>query len=217
MSENASVGDTTANVGDKAETKTETPVDVVPKAELAKTLDELHKYKKQVKELQLKSEQENAARLKEKEDWKALAELREKEANELKAARERDLFNIERDRKLNAALATLKKEGLIDEAEKLLDKDSLDDLVIEHTDQGRYIVHGKDALVQRWKKELPFAFRNEKPPKINSGGGKTTDVGAGDVTAESVNNAEMQWKSGKITKDDYLNVVKLFSQKRKNK
>lgn len=212
MSENTSVGDTTATVGDDAD---ETKKDLVPKAELSKTLDELHKYKKQVKELQLKAEQENTSRLKEKEDWKALAELREKEATELKAARERDLFHLERDRKMNAALSALKKEGLLDEADKLLDKDSLDDLVVEHTDQGRYIVHGKDSLVQRWKKDLPFAFKNEKAPKINTGGGNKTEIIAGDVTAQSVNDAETKYKSGKITRDDYLKVVQLFSQKRK--
>lgn len=200
------VNDQTDNKADK---------DLVPKSEHQRALDDLHKFKKQAKELQTQLENANSSRLKEKEDFKTLAETYEKKWKEESELHAKTKQSVEYNHKYTAAYSALKKEGLMDEAEKLLDKDGLEELVIENTDQGRYIIHGKDALVQRWKKDLPFAFKSATPPKINPGGGKTTDISDKEVTAASVFEAEKQYKAGKLPKEDYIKVVSLFKNRKK--
>jgi len=212
-------GAPTDSVGDKnqdsKEPATKPENEMVSKHDLTRALDDLHKYKRQAKELQASLESAQSNRLKEKEDYKSLFEQYEAKWKQELDGHAKTKAEVEYNQKYNAAFASLKKEGLIDEAEKLIDKDSLADLIVEHTDQGRYIIHGKDALVQRWKKELPFAFKSQTAPKINGGGSRKEDLSTGEVTIDRVFQAEKEYKAGKMSQTDYVKVVQLFRNRKK--
>ncbi len=144
-----------------------------------RALDDLHKFKSEWKKSQeainaSRAELESLKnqRLAEKEDYKTLAEkyqseLKQKET-ELNTFREGFFTSKKHDAVYAAAL----KAGLRSEAESDLTLLQLDGVEVERTDHGRVMVHGSDSYVERLKRERPHWFKNDEPPRVNSGGGK---------------------------------------------
>ena len=105
-----------------------------------------------------------------KEDFKGLFEAEKTRAADLETRLERMKQNVYHNEKFRTANAALAKAGLKPEALKILDRDSLDDLKVEATSEGRFLVHGEAAFVDRFKREYPFAFGTPAAPNVNTGG-----------------------------------------------
>jgi len=74
--------------------------------------------------------------------------------------------------KLRAVEKAATKLGMSDEALEDLDRFDFDGVDVEITDRGRVRVSGASDLVEDWKKNKRYLFKDSKPTRINSGGGR---------------------------------------------
>lgn len=191
------------------------PQNTVPKDDFDKLATEAATYKKTLQTIQsdydaLKSKIEESER-KAKETGGDFKSLYEQEKN-ARAESESKLTKLKESmiltQKYKAANEALVKAGLRPEAIKLLDKEDFADLEVEHTSQGRMLVHGADLFVDKFKKEYPFAFAEQKPPTMNSGGGSGSSSG-GDISVADLLAAEKKFGSGS---KEYLDTFEKYKK-----
>lgn len=157
-----------------------------------RAVSESKKAKARAKELEDEKRSREDASLKEQGKWKEAAERAEKERDDerQRADGSSKLFKntLISSRILELATAA----GLKKEARDDLDLLDLDEVEVDETSSGRYIVRGADKLVEKLKKSKPHWFGDPKPPTFNSGGGKgggkesTEDAILGDNPAQTI-------------------------------
>lgn len=148
--------------------------------------------------LESKINEMNKGFLKEKEDYKSLFEETSNENKILKAEKENLQSSVIYNERFRAVFPEMKKQGLLDQAHKYIEDLSLDDLEVETTSQGRFIVKGAGGWVERFKKENPLLFQTPKPSNINTSGGRATDTQEEEITPSRIYELEQVWKkSGK--------------------
>lgn len=156
------------------DTKTET-AELVPKKAYEEVVQDMLKNKALAKDLteQLLAKDRETESLKlqgmkSKEQWQKVAEIKEKEADELKKRdeiRERKTSNyIKRAEVMRQAT----KLGLKEEAVKYLDLMGYDDVQLETTSLNGINVIGADRYVERIKAESPFFFLDRSAPMIDA-------------------------------------------------
>ena len=144
-----------------------------------RALDDMHRYKSEWKKSQeqfnsLKAELESFRnqRLAEKEDYKTLADQYKDQLSQ----KEQELLEFKEgffsSKKYDSVYASALKAGLRKEAESDLNLLDLDGVEVERTDQGRVLVHGQDAFVEKLKQIRPHWFKSNDVPMFNSGGGR---------------------------------------------
>lgn len=199
------------------------PQKTIDPADHKRAIDDMLKYKGQVRDLTsrmeglvgeiegLKSKQ-----LEEKEDYKALYEQERSLHEETKAKLLGVSKNVMFAEKHRAVFPALKKAGFRDEAEKMLTPELLNDLELETTSDGRFLVEGVETFVDMMKRDYPFYFRESKPPRINSGVGEVS-FSSEKITPAMINDLEDQVKSGKLPREKYEEAVqKYLDQKRRS-
>lgn len=177
-----------------------------------RALNDLHKFKGQVQELQTKLGDLESDRLKEKNDYKSLYETEKAKREESdKKLKEFSGWAVQTQRfnavKQEALASGLRKEALGD-----LELVDLDDVKVETTSTGRFVVEGAKDRVEKLKTERPHWFTVGPPPTVNSGGGGTPPPTGGKLTANDVANAERDWKRGKITRQQYEETYKRYAK-----
>lgn len=207
--------------GDSVDSKT--PVEtkepekkLVPFDNHKRALDDLHKYKNNSKELEAKLNAIEEERLKEKQDYKALAD-RYKAESEAHGRKLREVNAlIERSQKFQALERVAAEAGIRPEAIEDLELLPLDRLELETTSNGRFMVNGVKDYVEDLKQRKPHWFKKDKPPAVNSGGGGAKPTGDGKLTARDVLDAEKKVRAGKMTKDQYHEVFRKYATQGKN-
>lgn len=195
-------------VDDTVTDTTSTQVDMIPKAEMQKVLDDMMKYKKQAREFEGKIKDQEVTDLKRQEEWQKVAELKEREASEAVEKSTRLEASFLNERKFsalkNAALANgIRKEALSDL--ELLDFS--DDVAIETTSTGRINVIGAEAAIKRLKADRPYWF-GKSMGSINPGSPEIVD-GGGEITLDMVMKAQASAnKSGVYA--EYSKVLKAY-------
>lgn len=175
------------------ETKTETaiPEETVSKAELQKVLDEMHKFKKEAKEAKTELEKQKIEKLKDQQNWQAIAELKEKEAVEYQEKFSALSENLIFDKKIAAVKEAALKQGILSTAMDDLEMYDMSSVVIEKTSTGRINVLGADQWVQALKMRKPYMFET-KGSKVNP---ETPGVtGSKNVGWDEVKVAQAAWK-----------------------
>lgn len=172
---------------------------------------DLFKFKSEARELKEKISEAEKTKLKETENYKAYAETLEKERDEIQA-KLRDFTSITlQDKKLSAVREAARKAGIREEALPDIELVDLEGISVETTSTGRIMVEGADDFVKRLQKTRSHWFKSPTAPRVNGGGGAPPPT-PGKVTASDVVRAEREWKSGKISKDDYLSKVKEYDK-----
>lgn len=185
----------------------------VPKSAYEGVTKDLHKYKTRSKETErkLQETEQSLAETRErltalegkgsdgKNDYKSLAEKWKSKAteNEQKLAKVQEGFIYSE--KHRAVYGELKKLGLRDEAERLLEYEVFKDLEIETTSKGRVEVHGAKEWAGEFYNKNKFLFEPKKSPGVNSTDGRGGSSGDSDkITPAMVVEAEKKSKkSGK--------------------
>lgn len=167
-----------------------------------RAVSDMLKYKSDSKAAKEENERLNARILeieaegmKEKDDYKGLYETEVSNHVETKSRADRIQASFYVTQKHNALYPALKKAGLTDEAEKLMDVFDLSSLEVETTSEGRVFVNGVDTLVEKIKADYSFAFVERKAPTVNSGGGTAGDFSGKTITPADIVAVEM--KSGR--------------------
>lgn len=167
-----------------------------------RALSDLHKFKSEAERLKTELGNQESERLKAANDYKGLYETEKakREASDKKLA-DFTGWTIQTQRfnevKLLAQAEGLKKEALSD-----LELIDMEDVKVETTSTGRFIVQGAKDRVEKLKTERPHWFQTAQPPTINGGGGAPPATG-GKVTVSDVVEAERNYKRGKISRKAY--------------
>lgn len=142
--------------------------EVVPKAELSKVLDDMHKYKKMTRELESKLKDREMSELREKENWQKIAEIKEKEALEATERAERLQSSFLGQKKYDALKQSALKYGIRQDALRDLELIDFDnDVAIETTSTGKINILGADSAIKKLKSERPYWF-GKSIGKVNS-------------------------------------------------
>lgn len=155
-------------------------------ADHKRALDDMHKFKSAAREskeradkLQGELDAAKASSEQEKGNYKSLWESEKTAREEEKRNSERLKASVVRSERFRAVFPELKKAGLRDDAQNLIDKMDFDEIEVEATSNGRFLCHGTDLVVEKMRKEYPYAFEQKKAPKVNSSGGSSGGAGDG--------------------------------------
>lgn len=184
--------------------------ETVSKADLERALKDLHKYKAQVQEFKEKSEQEKIQRMKEQNQWREIAEAKEREALEFKKQATEVQQSYLNEKKYAALSSACSQLGLRPEAVSDLELIDLSAVQIETTSTGKINVLGADKVAEQLKRQKPHWFSEPKPPLVNSSGQRVHDQ-SGTITYDMLMTAEKEaQKSGDMSK--YAALHKQFQQ-----
>lgn len=148
---------------------------MVSKEVYEQTQNDMHKFKRlnqenarKLQELEAKLEQQETERLEQGEDYKGLYTQTQQKLKE-----ERERFSsfssaVVQDKKLSKVREFAIKAGMRQEALNDLEMLSLDDVVFETTDGGRFLIHGADTFVEGLKASRPHWFASGEAPPINN-------------------------------------------------
>lgn len=205
-------GDTTDDAGNKGGKKIEEKVETVSQAEYNRMVAEADKHKKEAATLKREKSERETQKLKEANDWKALAEAKEKEAEELRAENKRTQTAFVSEKKFSAVKSAAEKLGLRAEALSDLEMLDLDPIVHETTSTGKLNILGADKFAERLKSTKPHWFADKTKPVVNGGGQRVLDTDDA-VTLKDVQDAEKaSRKSGDTS--EYHKLHKKYQQQR---
>lgn len=170
-----------------------------------RALEDLHKFKKKVGELEMKLGDIESASLREKKDFETLYEQEKAKRAEAEAAAKKTLSWAQNTQRFNAVKQEAIALGLKKEAYGDLDLLDLDDVKVETTDSGRFIVHGAKERAERLKNERGYWFQTTTPPSVNAGGGGAPPAPTGNkrLSKEDILKADEDLKRKKITPKEY--------------
>lgn len=200
-------GDENTNPGKKAGSN-----DTVSRADHERALADMHKYKGEAAKLKKEAEDRATAAMKEQNQWKELAELKENEAKAAKEEKERIQNSFLGERKYSTVKEKCKALGLRAEAESDLEMLDLESVTVETTSTGKINILGAEKFAERLKTLKPHWFSDKSAPNVNTNGARIQDNG-GAVTIQEIIAAEKEGKkSGDMTK--YYNLHKKFQTQR---
>lgn len=140
---------------------------VVSKEAYEKVMQDMHKYKKALKEIESSKKQQELQSLKEKQEWQKIAELKEAEANQEREERTKLTKAVVTDKKMSAIRDAARKAGILDTAEEDIELLNWSEVEVETTSTGRINVLGADDAVKRLKTLKPHWF-GKSVGKVNS-------------------------------------------------
>lgn len=152
------------------ETKTEETVveaKTVSKDAYDKVMQDMHKYKKALREIEAGKKQAELQSLKEKQEWQKVAEIKEKEAMEAREQKEKLTKAVVTDKKMSAIREAAMKAGILDSALDDIELLNWNDVEVETTSSGRINVLGAEDGVKRLKTLKPHWF-GKSTSKVNS-------------------------------------------------
>lgn len=178
-----------------------------------RAIDDLLKYKAEAQDLRKRLDSEEVTRLREKEDFKTLAEREKKRADEVEERlRKRDAF-YNNETKLAAVKQAALKAGIRAEAESDLPLLSLEGVTVEVTNQGRFIVHGAEAYIEDLKRQKPHWFKTTKAPTVNSGS-TSNSTPAGSFDPENLTPEKLLEAEKKLPREKFHELFRRYQQQR---
>lgn len=175
-------------------TEAPTPAsETVTKADVERVLKDMHKYKSLAQKLQEQAESEKLARMKEQNQWREIAESKEREAAEAKAEAENTRKSYINGQKFSAFSAAADAIGLRPEARSDLELIDLEAIQIESTSTGKINVLGVDKVAEQLKRQKPHWFLEKQPPNVNAANQRVHD-NTGTITEDMLFAAEKEAK-----------------------
>lgn len=165
--------------------------EVVSKADHERALADMHKFKRELEKMKTDKETEKTAKMKEQQQWKELAEAKEREASELKSSNDRLQQSYLNEKRFTALKSACEKLGLRAEAAPDLDLVDISEVQIETTSTGKINVLGAEKFAERLKTVRPHWFADKSAPSVNTSGARVIDTG-GVITPEMLINAEKE-------------------------
>jgi vacuolar-type H+-ATPase subunit I/STV1 len=165
---------------------------------LAKEQAEKEALRKQLEEIKVKQ-------LKSNDNWKELAETKEKRVNELESENKMIRESVVNSIKTTALQSAAAKLGLHPSAVKYLnDSAVLDDVEIETTSTGRWNVLNADQVAQNFKATNPLLFQDPKAPSVNTTTPGVLTNGSTKITPELLNELSKKYQKSKSREDEQI-------------
>lgn len=175
-----------------------------------RALDDMHKFKRENEETQAKLAKAEEERLREKEDWKGLAEREKVRAEKLETDNKKLTDVFLRTQKYSAVKTAALEAGLLPEAMDDLDLLDIDGVTVEATNTGRYVVSGAKEFVEEIKGKKSHWFKKTGPVDINGGTGGGAPGTAKKITPVDLLNAEKKVRMGAMSQDDFHSMFRKY-------
>lgn len=189
--------------------------DFVSRSDHQRAIQDMLKFKREAQALREEREAEQTRRLKENNQWKEVAEAKEREAAEAKSESKRLQESYLSDKKFNAVRTKCMAMGLRPEASADLELLDLSDVTIETTSTGKINLLGVERYAEWLKTNRPHWFADSKAPPINTGGPRVIDDST-EITVTDIQAAEREGrKTGDMSK--YHELHKRFQTQRQTR
>lgn len=173
-----------------------------------RAIEDLKKFKARSRELESKLEQlsteieqEKHRKLSDSNDFKTLYEQASSKNKEWESRYQKLKENVVYNEKYKAAQKALLDAGIRKDALKILEREDLEPIVVEHTSEGRMLVSGVEEYVDSFRKNFGFAFEDKSKTRVNGNGG-TIDMTSGQKI-DAAKLIELERKHG-IKSPEYL-------------
>jgi flagellar biosynthesis GTPase FlhF len=174
--------------------------DMIPVSEFKHVKDDLHRWKEEARKAAEKLKEIEEKEMREKQQWKEYAAMKEKEAEEHRSKYEGLQQNLQERAKISKVREEALKLGLRDEAIDDLEMFEFSDVIVETTSTGRVNVIGAKSAAERVKLQKPHWFNSSKVPNVNSSVPTVQQSKGGKVTMEDLTKLEAEArKSGDYT------------------
>ena len=184
--------------------------ETVSKADLDRALQDLHKFKSQAAKLKEQIDLEKTNQMKAQNQWKDVAEQREREVAEWKGKSEALQTSYLSEKKYQQLSNAAQKLGLRPEALSDLESLDLEEIQIETTSTGKINVLGAEKFAERLKALKPHWFQEKPAPNVNASGQRVQDPPATVTTALILQAQKEGEKSGDMSK--YHGLVRQYQQ-----
>lgn len=185
-----------------------------------RAVEDLKKFKAQARDfetkyLSLQNEIESlkTQKLTETNDYKSLYEQAATKNKDLETRYSKLKENVVYNEKFKAAQQALLEAGMKREAIKILEKEALDEILVEHTSEGRMLLSGVDEFKEKFRNSYQFAFEDKTKARVNGGGGGGGMTGE-KVTADHVIAVEKKHGRGSA---EYANALNQYVSQRNKK
>lgn len=184
-----------------------------------RAVEDLKKFKARSRELetQLQSiqteiEDQKNKKLTDSNDFKSLYEQASAKNKDWETKYSRMKENIVYNEKYKTVQAALLEAGIKKSALKILDKEDLESIVVEHTSEGRMLVSGTDEYVDAFKKNYDFAFETKQQTRVNGGGGQSNSADSSLMTPSALFDIE---KKHGVRSDQYRAAFEQYKKQKK--
>lgn len=202
-----------ADAAAKAAAAKTAPEETVSRAEYMKARDDAERYRKQIEKAKADQDVEKAAKLREQNQHKELADKFEQELKEEREKNAKLIFATTEQAKFSALKDKCAALGIRPEAVADLEMLDLGPIQVETTSTGKTNILGADKFAERLKTLKPHWFADPKAPNVNPSNPRVIDSNTGPVTAEMIYAAEKEGrKSGDMSK--YNEMFKKFQTQR---
>lgn len=154
------------------------------------------------------------ARLKESQNWEAVAKEKEQEAQDEKAKRQNLETSLVQHQKYQSLRTEALKHGMHPGSLEDLELLDLPEVSVETTSTGKILVTGADRAISNLKTMRPHWFQT-KAPSINPSSPESTQVNQQQITTDDIIKLEAEFKKNPIqaNKDAYFNAIKKYKTK----
>lgn len=185
-----------------------------------KVLNDYHSLKSQVRDQSTRLEQAlgtieslKAQGMREKEDYKGLADSYKAKYEEAEGKVQRMRDGLFQSQRHQAVYPLLKRAGLRDEAEGLIDMYDWSGIEVDLTSSGRFDVQGVEPAIEAFKEKFSYAFERPKAPRVNGSTGGGGIPGDGELTPAKIVQIEDECrKKGDMTA--YHAAVRRYQEQR---
>jgi hypothetical protein len=130
-----------------------------------------------VQELLSKLEDLNTKVSAQNKDFEALYASEKQKRADIEAEKNKLLGNVVNSERYRAAYPALKKAGLRDDADNLVEMMGLEAIEVEATSTGRFVCTEVERFVETAKAKFPYAFQKAQAPNVNAGGSGSFNAG----------------------------------------
>lgn len=146
-------------------------------ADLTRFKDQAKAQAAQLAEMQAQVEALTGKIATQNKDFESLYTTEKQKREAAETERKKLLENVVTSERHRAVYPALKKAGLRDDAENLMDHMDLSAVEIEATSSGRFVCSGIETFVEEAKRKYPYAFQKPQAPNVNGSSGSGTPTG----------------------------------------
>lgn len=175
---------------------------------------DLFKYKEEAQNHKKALDEQRLARLKETQNWEAVAKEKEQEAEQEKQRRQSLESSIVQHQKFSALRAEALKQNMHPSSLDDLELLDLPEIHVETTSTGKILVTGADRAIAGLKALRPHWFK-QTAPSINPQSPETNLVNPNNITLADLEKLEKAYKLNPTltNKDAYYNAIQKFKTK----
>lgn len=179
-----------------------------------RTKKDMFKFKQEAENLKKLTDEQRLQRLKETQNWEAIAKEKEQEAQEERRKRETLESSIVQHQKFMALKTEALKHGMYPSSLEDLELLDLPEVNVETTSTGKILVTGADRAIANLKTLRPHWFK-QNAASINPSSPETIQTNSAQITTAELDKLAEAYKKNPTqeNKQAYFNAIQKYKQK----